>query len=54
MLTRPYNEELVNWATNDEYKSNIERALRAHPALANIKDLVCIIKKFYFSANYHV
>ena len=40
MSSRPSNEEFLEWARNDQNKSKMQNALRAHPDLINIKDWV--------------
>ena len=40
MSTRPSNKDFFEWANNDQNKSKMQNALRAHPDLAHIKDEV--------------
>ena len=40
MSTRPSDEDFLEWARNDQNKSKMQNALRAHPDLAIIKDRV--------------
>ena len=47
MSTRPSDEEFLGWVTNDQKKSKVQNALRAHPDLANIKDRVSF-NQLYF------
>ena len=40
MGARPSNEQFIQWAINDRYKSKLQNALRKYPDLANIKNSV--------------
>ena len=40
MSTRPSDKEFLKWVQNDQNKSKVQNALRAHPDLANIKNSV--------------
>ena len=40
MSSRPSNKVFLEWAQNDQNKSKMQNALRAHPDLANINDSV--------------
>ena len=40
MSSRPSDKKFINWAKDDQNKSKMQKALRAHPDLANVKDWV--------------
>ena len=46
MSTRPSDKEFLEWVQNDQNKSKVQNALRAHSDLINIKDLVSF-NQFY-------
>ena len=47
MSTRPSDKEFIEWVRNDQNKSKVQNALRAHPDLINIKDWVSFNLLYY-------
>ena len=49
MSTRPSNNTFLEWVRNDQNKTKVQNALRAHPDLANYKDSVSFFWLFSHS-----
>ena len=47
MSRRPSDDDFLEWVRNDQNKSIVQNALRAHPDLIHIKDWVSF-NQFYF------
>ena len=48
MSTRPSDDEFIAWVKNDQNKSKVQNALRAHPDLINVKDSVSFNQLYIF------